>query len=132
MYKYNCEIIKVVDGDTIDIRLDLGFSISIYERVRVKGVDTPETRTRDLIEKKAGLMAKEFVLKHLPEGSMQVCLTSKDTGKFGRYLADFKCGASTLTQELIKNHLAVAYHGQAKADIKANHLENYKALKLIK
>ena len=62
MYEYNCRIVKVVDGDTIDVDIDLGFDIVLSnQRIRLKGIDTPESRTRDLEEKKFGLLAKEVV-----------------------------------------------------------------------
>ncbi len=62
MYEYRCKVIRVVDGDTVDIDIDLGFGVWLHkERVRIYGIDTPESRTRDKEEKKFGLMAKEFV-----------------------------------------------------------------------
>ena len=62
MYEYRCQITRVVDGDTVDVDIDLGFGVWMRkQRVRLKGVDTPESRTRDKVEKKYGLMAKEFV-----------------------------------------------------------------------
>ena len=65
MYEYSCKIVKVVDGDTTDVDIDLGFGVWMKkQRVRFYGVDTPESRTRDLEEKKYGLMAKQFVLDH--------------------------------------------------------------------
>ena len=91
MYQYSCIIRKVVDGDTIDVDIDLGFDTWIHnERVRLNGIDTPESRTRDLEEKKAGLFAKKVVLHYLPEGSKQVLRTHKDkVGKYGRVLGEF-------------------------------------------
>ena len=60
MYDYKCKVVKVVDGDTVDVDIDLGFGVWMRdERVRVMGIDTPESRTRDLVEKKFGLAAKE-------------------------------------------------------------------------
>ena len=85
MYEYRCKIRRVVDGDTVDVDIDLGFGMWIHnERIRLYGVDTPESRTRDLEEKKYGLLAKSFVLSYLPEGSYQTLVTVKDkAGKFG-------------------------------------------------
>ena len=69
MYEYRCKVIKVIDGDTVDVDIDLGFDIIIKgERVRIMGIDTPESRTRDKIEKKFGLAAKAK-LKELKEQS---------------------------------------------------------------
>ena len=68
MYEYNCRIVKVVDGDTIDVDIELGFDILLSnQRIRLKGVDTPESRTRDLEEKKFGLLAKEVVKSYCPD-----------------------------------------------------------------
>ena len=88
MYEYKCKMVRVVDGDTVDVDIDLGFGVWMHnERIRLYGIDTPESRTRDLEEKKYGLLAKEYVLKALPIGSEQILITMKDkTGKFGRVL----------------------------------------------
>ena len=79
MYEYKCKILRVVDGDTVDIDIDLGFGIWMHkERVRMMGIDTPESRTRDKEEKKFGLASKQFVKDHMPVGSMQVLKTEID------------------------------------------------------
>ena len=90
MYEYRATIIKVVDGDTVDVDIDLGFGIIMKdERVRIMGIDTPESRTRDKVEKKFGLAAKKFVRDNLPIGSIQTLVTMKDKkGKFGRILGE--------------------------------------------
>src|SRR6056300_23256 len=91
MYEYNCKIVRVVDGDTVDIDIDLGFGIWLRnERVRVLGIDAPETRTRDLAEKEKGLESKAFVEGMLPVGSKQVLISKGFNGKFGRILGTFK------------------------------------------
>ena len=78
MYEYRCEIIKIVDGDTVDVDIDLGFGVWMRgERVRLYGIDTPESRTRDLEEKKYGLAAKEFLTKWLSAGNVTL-MTHKD------------------------------------------------------
>ena len=91
MYEYSCKIVRVVDGDTVDVDIDLGFGVWMHnERVRLHGIDTPESRTRDLEEKKFGLLAKDQVKHFLPEGSIQTLVTVKDkVGKFGRILGKF-------------------------------------------
>ena len=128
MYEYRCKIRRVVDGDTVDVDIDLGFGMWIHnERIRLYGVDTPESRTRDLEEKKYGLLAKSFVLKYLPEGSYQTLITVKDkAGKFGRVLGKFKIDLVFLNDLLVQTHNAVAYHGQSKEDIAEEHLKNRK------
>ena len=79
MYEYRCVILRVVDGDTADVDIDMGFGVWFRkQRIRFYGIDTPESRTRDLEEKKYGLMAKEIVKKWIPEGSVQTLITEKD------------------------------------------------------
>ena len=126
MYEYRCIIIKVIDGDTADVDIDLGFGVWMKkQRIRFYGIDTPESRTRDLEEKKYGLMAKEMVLAHLPIGSTQILRTHKDgVGKYGRILGSFVVGDTTLNQMLIDTHNAVAYFGQSKEDIENEHIMN--------
>ena len=75
MYEYRCKILRIVDGDTVDVDIDLGFGVWMHrERVRIMGIDTPESRTRDLTEKKFGLAAKEFVRFLMPVGSSQIIM----------------------------------------------------------
>ena len=126
MYEYSCKIVKVIDGDTADVDIDLGFGVWLKkQRIRFYGIDTPESRTRDLEEKKYGLMAKEMVLAHLPIGSTQILRTHKDgVGKYGRILGSFVVGDTTLNQMLIDTHNAVAYFGQSKEDIEDEHIVN--------
>ena len=132
MYEYKCKIVKIVDGDTIDVDIDLGFGTWIHnERIRLVGIDTPESRTRDLEEKKAGLYAKRCVEGFLPVGSNQTLVTHKDkSGKFGRILGDFKCNGRTLSKVMIEMHHAVEYHGQSKEDIREAHLANRRKVKI--
>ena len=138
MYEYRCKIDRVVDGDTVDVDIDLGFGIWLRkERVRLYGIDTPESRTRDLKEKKYGLAAKSFVQDLLPVGSMQTLRTRKDDkGKFGRILGEFVVydtlvdALRTLNQIMIDRHYGVEYHGQSKQDIAEEHLRNRELLTL--
>jgi micrococcal nuclease len=130
MHEYKCTILRVVDGDTVDINIDLGFGIWMHkERIRLFGIDTPESRTRDLEEKKFGLMAKEMVKKLIPEGSSQTLVTQKDkSGKYGRILGQFKITfedkETTLNEWMVKYHYGVEYYGQSKDDIAEEHLRN--------
>ena len=84
MYTYKAKLDRVVDGDTIDVNIDLGFDITVHKRVRLAGIDTPESRTRDLEEKKRGLAAKYRLTEILDMGSLVV--ESKEVGKYGRVL----------------------------------------------
>ena len=101
------------------------------ERIRVLGIDTPESRTRDKVEKTYGIMAKEFVKSYLPVGSVQTLQTEKDgTGKFGRILGKFLVYDKKEDREMhlgdimIREHLAVKYDGQSKEDIAEQHIKN--------
>ena len=136
MHEYNCTIRRVVDGDTVDVDIDLGFGIWVHnERVRLYGIDTPESRTRDLEEKKAGLFAKDVVLHYLPEGSKQVLRTHKDkVGKYGRVLGEFVIydgladRQTTINQFMIDHKIGVEYSGKSKDEIVKQHIENRKYL----
>ncbi len=130
MYEYPCKIVRVVDGDTVDVDIDLGFSHWIHnERIRLFGVDTPECRTRDAEEKAAGLVAKKFVEDALHVGGTYT-LSTKEKGKFGRYLGVIFISARTsINAALVSERLAVAYHGQSKQDVKDAHAANYEFLK---
>jgi len=133
MYEYNCKIVRVVDGDTVDVDIDLGFAVWLKkQRIRLFGVDTPESRTRDAVEKKFGIMAKNFVKGRLLVGSMQVLRTRLDDsrGKFGRILGEFVMEDTTLNQLLIVTNNGVPYFGQSKEEIEAAHLENRKKLEV--
>jgi micrococcal nuclease len=86
MYTYFVKSVdRVVDGDTVDISIDLGFDLTKKERVRLAGIDTPETRTKDMKEKELGYEAKEFLQIHLMKASKLTVKTEKD-GKYGRML----------------------------------------------
>jgi micrococcal nuclease len=127
MFEYKCKIVKVVDGDTTDVDIDLGFGVWLKkQRIRFFGIDTPESRTRDLEEKKYGLAAKEYVLDAMPVGSTQTLVTVKDgKGKYGRILGQFKMeDGSILNDNMIAEHYAVAYFGQSKDDIEQEHIVN--------
>jgi len=130
MYEYRCKIVKIVDGDTVDVDIDLGFGVWMHkERIRLYGIDTPESRTRDLDEKKYGLIAKSWIEKFMPLGSTQTLITQKDkSGKFGRILGKFRVNDGSydiiLNDWMITNHHAVAYYGQSKQDIAEQHIIN--------
>ena len=133
MYEYNCKVVRVIDGDTVDVDIDLGFDVWLTkQRIRLFGVDTPESRTRDMVEKKFGIMAKNFVKGRLPVASMQILRTRLDDsrGKFGRILGEFVMEDTTLNQLLIITNNGVPYFGQSKEEIEKAHLENRKKLEL--
>jgi len=135
MYMYKCKILRIVDGDTVDIDIDLGFGMWMHkERVRMMGIDTPESRTRDLEEKAFGLASKERLKELLPIGSIQILKTEIDKsgedakGKFGRILGDFLIEGERASEILINEGHAVAYHGQSKDDVQVQHMANRERL----
>ncbi|MYD92464.1 MAG: thermonuclease family protein [Chloroflexi bacterium] len=134
MYEYGCQIVRVYDGDTVTVDIDLGFGVWLRNRsVRVGGIDTPELRTRNAREKVFGYKARDRMRELLPVGSRQVMRTyTPKPDKYGRVLGNFVIefddgsGTTELASEvLIEERLAVAYHGQAKADIEAQHTANW-------
>jgi len=131
MYEYKSKILRVVDGDTVDVDIDLGFGVWMHkERVRIMGIDTPESRTRDKVEKKFGLASKARLKELMPIGSMQILKTQIDKsgedkkGKFGRILGDFIINEQLVTSIMINEGYAVAYHGQNKDEVEQAHLNN--------
>ena len=132
MFEYRCTIVKVIDGDTVDVDIDLGFGVWLKkQRKRIDGIDTPESRTRDLEEKKYWLAAKTFVEASLPVSSTKTLTTVQDkTGKYGRILGKFKAYDSytdawvNLNQWMIIKHYGVEYSGQSKELIAEQHIIN--------
>ena len=133
--KYDVTVIKIVDGDTVDVDIDLGFGICLKdERVRIMGIDTPESRTRDKVEDLFGEAAKARLKELMADGGKLI--TTEDRkgedmkGKFGRILGDFKVErfengpAELVTDILIEEGHAVAYFGGSKEEIAAKHLVN--------
>ena len=134
MYEYKVSITKVVDGDTVDVDIDLGFGMTYKkQRVRLMGIDTPESRTRDLVEKLFGKASKKH-LKEILSNAEMLTLVSHDKGKFGRILGDFLVYDSSedatkrLTEVMISQGYGVAYHGQNKDEVEAEHLKNRERL----
>jgi len=130
MYEYSCKVKRVVDGDTVDVVLDLGFDVSYSCRVRLYGIDTPESRTRNKDEKARGKMATAFLKESIEKGKQVVIQTKlKDSkGKYGRVLGEVVVDGKNINQTMVKSHLAVAYYGQSKEDIEIEHQRNRKIL----
>ena len=125
-YSYRVKSIKkIIDGDTFDCIMDLGFDVLLEARVRMMGIDTPESRTRDLEEKKFGLLAKEYLTEKLNTEDITVTTeVDNEKGKFGRILGWVWCNGVNINNQMIDEHMAVAYHGQSKDDIEQQHLAN--------
>ena len=133
MYQYKCRINKVLDGDTVDIDLDLGFNIVLAnQRVRMLGVDTPESRTANKEEKVRGTLSKKKLGEKLPTGSWVKINTQRDDGnddKFGRILGEFILDDGTnVNKWLIENNYAVPYQGENKELVQEGHRGNKKKL----
>ena len=124
------KVIKVVDGDTIDVLIDLGFDIKYKSRVRLFGIDTPESRTRDKIEKKYGLMSKKFLQDELKSAKKISIKTYKgeETGKFGRILGDVFVDGKSVNMKMVRAGHAVQYYGQNKSLIEKAHMKNREKL----
>ena len=133
--EYDVKVIKIVDGDTVDVDIDLGFGVTLTdERVRIMGIDTPESRTRDKVEDLFGEAAKARLAQLMHQGGKLI--TTEDRkgedmkGKFGRILGDFKVErwenkpAELVTDILSEEGHAVAYFGGSKEEIAAKHLVN--------
>lgn len=136
MYEYRCNVVKIIDGDTVDVDIDLGFGVWMRkQRIRMYGIDTPESRTRDLEEKKYGLAAKDFLTGMLDDEGGIVLRTHKDgKGKFGRILGELwrttNYADQSINEYMIEKHHAVRYMGQSKDAIAKQHLENRKHVSL--
>ena len=137
MYEYRVKILKVVDGDTVDVDIDLGFGVVLTdERVRIMGIDTPESRTRDKVEKVFGKAAKKALQDMLGKTSILKTQINRDgedmKGKFGRILGDFIVDRNgeecSVVQALVEDGHAVDYYGGSKDDIKQAHMVNRKKL----
>ena len=133
MNEYDVKVLKVVDGDTVDVDIDLGFGIVLTdERVRIMGIDTPESRTSDKVEKVFGLASKARLKELLDEDAVLITFDDKKgedmKGKFGRVLGDFRVGGRKVTEILIEEGHAVPYHGQSKDDIMEEHMKNRQRL----
>jgi micrococcal nuclease len=137
MYEYRVNVLRVVDGDTVDVDIDLGFGVWLRkERVRIMGIDTPESRTSDSVEKVFGLASKNRLKELLGEEAIlktQIDKSGEDAkGKFGRILGDFMCVVDgetrTVSNVLITEGHAVEYWGQSKDDIQEAHMINRQRL----
>ena len=127
MYEYKCKLVKVVDGDTVDVDIDLGFGVCLQnQRIRMYGIDAPESRTSDKVEKVYGMAAKDFVIKWTNAGDL-VLKTFKDgKGKYGRILGELWYNDVNINQRMIEEHHAVKYYGQSKKEIAEQHIANRK------
>jgi micrococcal nuclease len=128
MYEYNCKVKRVVDGDTVDVVIDLGFDIHFATRVRLYGMDTPESRTRNKDEKVRGYMSKDFLEEWMEKDDVIIRTRRDKKGKFGRVLGEMLVRGENINKLMIKECLAVEYYGQSKDDIEKQHMLNREVL----
>jgi micrococcal nuclease len=128
MYEYNCKVKRVVDGDTVDVIIDLGFDIHFATRVRLYGMDTPESRTRNKDEKVRGYMSKDFLEEWMEKDDVIIRTRRDKKGKFGRVLGEMLVRGENINKLMIKECLAVEYYGQSKDDIEKQHMLNREVL----
>jgi micrococcal nuclease len=128
MYEYNCKVKRVVDGDTVDVVIDLGFDIHFATRVRLYGMDTPESRTRNKDEKVRGYMSKDFLEEWMEKDDVIIRTRRDKKGKFGRVLGEMIVRGENVNKLMIKECLAVEYYGQSKDDIEKQHMLNRQVL----
>ena len=128
MYEYSCKVKRVVDGDTVDVVIDLGFDIHFATRVRLYGMDTPESRTRNKDEKVRGYMSKDFLEEWMEKDDVIIRTRRDKKGKFGRVLGEMIVRGENINKLMIKECLAVEYYGQSKDDIEKQHMLNRQVL----
>lgn len=118
MYRFNARLVRVVDGDTIDADIELGFSVFMRDRIRLMGIDTPESRTRNLQEKSWGMAAKHRLIALLAEADGNFILKTEEMkkGKFGRVLGTIMINGKDANQSLIEEKLAIPYTGGNKEE----------------
>lgn len=108
MFEYTAIVVRIVDGDTVDLDVDLGFKTRRKDRFRLEGIDTPEVRTKDKIEKAAGLAASARLAELIPVGS-EVTVRTNKPGKYGRWIATILKDGVDINQQLVKEGHAVPY-----------------------
>jgi len=133
MYNYGATLDRVVDGDTVDLNIDLGFDVWLKStRVRLHHIDTPEKRTRDLLEKYFGFMSSDFVLDKLINAKQITVDTTLDgpKDKYGRILGVIWVNneLESINDQLIEKRYAVKYEGQNKSDVADEHINNMRYL----
>jgi len=135
MFEYSVEVLRIIDGDTLEVNIDLGFDVWIHnERIRLNGIDSPESRTSDPVEKFFGNLTKKRVKEYFEndgnDGNVTMISKSFKQEKYGRIMADFQVQGQvrTLCSTLISEGYAVPYHGQSKESIQKDHLANRERL----
>lgn len=132
MYTYYCVVKRIVDGDTIDVDIDLGFGVWLFnQRIRLHGIDTPETRTSDVEEKYYGNLATQFVEEHLKVGHRYIMHSAKynPMDSFGRILGNIMTDdEQSIVSLLLENHHAVHWDSNNRVGMKEQHIANRRLL----
>ena len=128
MFEYSCKVRRVVDGDTVDLTMDLGFSIFHKARVRLVGIDAPECRSLDLDHKARGMLSKQFVEDRLKGAKKVKVLTELEKGKFGRVLGTVWADEQCINALLVAHNHAVKYDGENKETVAEAHAYNREKL----
>ena len=108
-YRYKAKILRVVDGDTVDVLIDLGFNIHVKERLRLAGIHAPATRTTDLVEKEKGFRSKDWLEEKLA-GAVKIIVETRKVGKYGRYIATIYADGEDLNKAMVDEGLAELYY----------------------
>lgn len=126
MHEYKVKIRRIVDGDTVDVDIDLGFDMILSkQRIRLYGIDTPESRTRDKEEKFYGKLSAKFLKEQCKNSSEIFLKTYLDKkGKFGRILGELIVDGVNINKMMIEKYMAVEYYGQSKNEIDKEHQIN--------
>jgi len=125
-FRYSAKVLKILDGDTVDLSIDVGFDIWVKKTCRILGIDTLEIRSRNKKQKMLALKAKERVEDLLSPYDTVEIITHREQSKYGRYLVDIKVGKDLVSKVLRKEKLAVSYEGQNKKELKKAHEANLK------
>ena len=131
MYTYSAEVTKVVDGDTIEVDIDLGFGVwHCNQRVRLNGIDAPESRTTNKDEKVRGELSKKKLKELVEKKNVKITTAIDPNDKFGRILGTIQTEDGINVNEwLITNNYAVAYKGQNKELVQEQHQKNAEILR---
>lgn len=129
-YNYKVKnILKIIDGDTFDCIIDLGFEVRLQARIRLAGLDAPESRTSDPQEKIFGLLSKSWLENHLRGNIMLTTDYDSDKGKYGRILGTVWVDGVNINEKMIAEHMAAPYLSNNSEQISAIHLQNRVILK---
>ena len=109
LFIYKAKLIKIIDGDTVDALIDLGFNVWVEKRIRLAGINTPEVRTKDKIEKEKGFLAKERLSEMISESNNEFHVISHGVGKYGRCIGEIFINNQSVNEQLLLEGQAEKY-----------------------